>query len=180
MKIRDEDLRELSQSSVTDIRTWLRLNQPESDDDRMFWWENLIARALNVVYTSRSGTDRTQFATLAYSAILEEVDQGIRWPVHGAIRIADLTAAYFNHGGHETEVIVADAAVARSLDLIEVTPEIAAERAREWRSLSRDKVSELRDAKELIQSCSLLAGRIHDPALSERLAPWLAIWKDMP
>jgi hypothetical protein len=163
--ISDGDLLELSRSSVDEIRSWLRLNQPASNDDKMYWWENLIARALHVVYTSHSEDNRSKFATLAYSAILEEVDQGMRCPVDGAVRMTDLTAAYLNRGGNETELFDVDSAVARNLDLIEVPVGIAAEQAREWRSLPSDRVFVLRDAKNLVQSCSLIASRIHDPAL---------------
>jgi hypothetical protein len=121
-----------------------------------------------------------QFATLAYGAILEEVNQGMRRPVEGAVRMADLTAAYLDDGGQETELIDVDSAVARNLDLIEIPVDIAVEQAREWRNLPTYKILALRDAKNLVQSCSLLISRVHDPALSERLAPWLAIWKDLP
>lgn len=179
MWIIDEALKDFGGLDTAEIRVRLRRDQPEPGAGRCFWWENTITRALNGMYRSETAAARRGFARLACAATEEAVDQAALGKREGAMRIASLAAFYLGAGG-EKELFDVDSVVARCLDLIEVPFEVAVEQVRDWRALPIEQIRTLRDAKNLIAPCALIADRVTDRALLDRLSAWLHLRGDLP
>src|SRR6266700_3275153 len=165
----DQTLRGLRSQDPADIRRWLRLNQPASGDGRGFWWENVAARCLQYVYHSQDEFDRRGWALLVAAATDEAIDQTVLKPSDGAIRIANLAAFLSEHG---SDVFDPNQVIARCLALIEIPFDQAAREAGMWRSLSRDEMAALRNAKNLISAGALLMSRATDAATLGELGRW--------
>lgn len=178
MKISDTSLAEMASLSVPEIRIWLRERSPEQDSH--YWWENVMARALNGAYLADVETERRNFACLALAATEEAVSRDAMEPIDGAIRIANLAAAYLQDSDSGNSLFDVNSIVSRCLDLIDVSLEDASAQAPIWKALNVEQMQTLRKAKNLAYPCSLLADRVTGSNEISRLARWLNILDQLP
>lgn len=123
---------------------------------------------------------RRAFARLASAATDEAIDQAVMCKHEGVVRLTNLAASYFSAGGRDDALFDVNSIVDRCLDLIGVQVDAAAEQVRDWRSLSIEQIRALRNAKNLVAPCALIADRVTDRQLSDRLSSWLHLKDDLP
>ncbi|MFC0529782.1 hypothetical protein [Phytohabitans kaempferiae] len=166
-----EGLRGLGEKSQSEIRRWLRENQPGPGNGRAFWWEGLATRALHEVYRAEDDQARRAYASVVKAVTDEAVDLAVTSPLDGAIRVANL-AAFLGERGRG--LFDADEIVKACLAHIELPFDVALKQAHDWRTLPRPQILALRRAKNLVSACAPLGDRLTDPVLAAELARWTA------
>ncbi|MEV6345512.1 hypothetical protein [Actinoplanes sp. NPDC051851] len=177
MWIGDESFQELAELDPAGMREWIRRHEPE-EESSYYWW-GIASRAQLGLYESRGASYGAAFAQLAVIATEEAAEHGALSEHDAAIGIAYVIAVHLAGGG-EAGPFDVDAVVGRCLDLIEVPFAVAAARAPHWRELPMPEIRALRSARNLTGPCDMLADRVSDPEIAERLARWLRLRADLP
>ncbi|MEJ3745835.1 hypothetical protein WEI85_21400 [Actinomycetes bacterium KLBMP 9797] len=172
-----EDLKDLGAKDQSEIRRWLRENQPDRGSGRGFWWESIATRALQRVYDGGDDEDRRVYASVVKGATDEAVELAVLSPVDGAIRIANLAVVLGAHGRGLFDV---DQVVKECLSHIAIPFDVAAKQTSDWRALPQPSILALRRAKNLISACSPLRDRVTDAVLSAELTRWAALRDQLP
>jgi hypothetical protein len=166
--------------SEPEQRATLLAHAPTAPDDAALWWESLFFAAQWLTSQTQGEPEKSGLARLAVIAIPYRYQRVPRAAIHSAISVVNLVLTYYTTGGESSTAFDIDAVVSDCLDLIEVPASVAATTAWDWRSLFIEEIRKLRNAKNLLRPCLVLADRVTDAVVLSRLAEWRPVFELLP
>jgi hypothetical protein len=171
---------EVRRIDLAELPRWLSRSQPSAEADRVHWWLQIVERLTGAVTVpdalSRNLVDRL------VCVIERAVAESVLAQQEAATRLGYLAADLARRPPNWAipTALQPDAAAARSIGQIGLSPDQATDLAARWQDQPIDVILALRTAKNLLGPVGLLQEHLTDPGLARQARRWLAVRPSLP